>query len=197
MGKFHYKYTTNTMRLQNWDYGWDGIYFVTICTHNREPFFGKISNSKIIFSEIGLVAKKFWNEIPVHFSFVSLDAYCIMPNHIHGILIFNKNEKKDEISTCDNIVEPRHCLGSTISDKLNIKKSPGQLRYQNQGRNTLSSIVGSYKSVVSKIAHNNHPCFRWQNRFYDILIRDNDSFFRLNHYIQNNPRNWETVENHN
>ena len=48
MGKFHYKYTTNTMRLQNWDYGWDGIYFVTICTHNREPFFGKISNPLFI-----------------------------------------------------------------------------------------------------------------------------------------------------
>jgi REP element-mobilizing transposase RayT len=193
MRKFH-RYSANTMRLQNWDYGWDGIYFVTICTYNRQPFFGKITNSKMIFSEIGLLAKKFWLEIPSHFSFVSLDAYCIMPNHIHGILMFNKNENKDVIHICDKTVGLRHCLGSTNSDRLKINKSPGQLRYQNQGKNTLSSVIGSYKSAVSRCAHNAHPCFRWQNRFYDRLIRDNDSFFRLNHYIQNNPRNWETDE---
>jgi putative transposase len=139
MDKIH-RYTTNTIRLQNWDYGWDGIYFVTICTHNREPFFGKITNSKMIFSEIGLMAKKFWLEIPSHFSFVSLDAYCIMPNHIHGILTFNKNDQNNEFYSCDNVVETRHCLVSTNSDKLNDDKSPGQLRFRNQGKNALIAV---------------------------------------------------------
>ena len=73
-------------------------------------------------------------------------------------------------------------------------KSPGKLRFQNQGKNTLSSIVGSYKSVVSKNAHNIPSGFKWQNRFYDSLIQDNDSFIRLCHYIQNNPKKWEMDE---
>jgi putative transposase len=70
MGKYHDRFTTNTMRLQQWNYAWDGIYFITICTHNQEPYFGKVTNSKMIFSEIGLLANKFWLEIPNHFSFV-------------------------------------------------------------------------------------------------------------------------------
>jgi putative transposase len=92
------------------------------------------------------------------------------------------------------VVETRHCLVSTSSDIMNAVKSPGQLRYQNQGRNTISSVVGSYKSVVSKSAHNIQGCFKWQDRFYDRLIQDNDSFNRICHYIQNNPKNWETDE---
>lgn len=92
------------------------------------------------------------------------------------------------------VVETRHCLVSTISDILNVNKSPGQLRFQNQGKNTLSSVVGSYKSVVSKNAHAIMATFRWQDRFYDILIQDNNSLYRICHYIQNNPANWESDE---
>jgi len=189
--KFRHKYRIESTRLQNWDYGWDGVYFITICTNNRTSFFGNIANGKMILSEIGLLAKKFWLEIPDHFSFVSLNSFCVMPNHVHGILTFIKNEKNDETFTCDRIVETRHCLVSTTTDKLNVEKSPGQIRYQNQGRNTLSSVVGSYKSVVSKNAHNIMTGFKWQERFYDRLIQDNDSFNRICHYIQNNPKNWE------
>ncbi len=174
MGKFNNKYRIQSIRLQNWNYGWDGVYFITICTKNRISFFGNIEGGKLKLSEIGLLAKKFWMEIPDHFSFVSLDAFCIMPNHIHGILVFNKNERKDNIR---------------ISDK-----SPGQLRYQNQGKNTVSSVIGSYKSVVSKYAHDNIASFKWQDRFYDLLIQDNDSLRRICHYIQNNVANWEADE---
>jgi putative transposase len=92
------------------------------------------------------------------------------------------------------VVETRHCLVSATSDKINVGKSPGELRYQNQGRNTLSAIIGSYKSVVSKNAHNILSGFKWQDRFYDRLIQDNDSFNRISHYIQNNPKNWESDE---
>jgi putative transposase len=192
--KFRNKYRIQSIRLQNWDYGWDGIYFITICANNRISFFGNIENGRMKLSEIGLLAKRFWLEIPDHFSFVSLNAFCIMPNHVHGILTLNKNEKNDETFTHDKIVETRHCLVSTTSDKLNVEKSPGELRYQNQGRNTLSSVVGSYKSVVSKNAHNILVCFKWQDRFYDRLIQDNDSFIRICHYIQNNPKNWVADE---
>jgi putative transposase len=176
MDKFRKKYRIQSSRLQNWNYGWNGVYFVTICTFNRISFFGNIEKGEMKLSEIGSFANKFWLEIPRHFSFVSLNAFCIMPNHFHGILIFNKKDKNE-----------KKCMND---------KSPSQLRYQNQGKNTLSSVVGSYKSVVSKNAHPFMTSFKWQDGFYDLLIQDNNSLFRICHYIQNNPANWESDEFH-
>jgi len=89
--KFLDKYRIPSARLQNWDYGWNGIYYITICTEGRENYFGKILNGVMELSEIGQLAHKFWFEIPDHFPFVFLDSFVVMPNHIHGILILDKN----------------------------------------------------------------------------------------------------------
>jgi putative transposase len=68
--------------------------------------------------------------------------------------------------------------------------SPGQQRLRNQGKNTISSIVGSYKSAVTKHARRLGYEFAWQTRFYDHIIRNDDAFFRIALYIRNNPRKW-------
>src|SRR6056297_360165 len=88
--KFKGKYRIESARLQNWDYGWNALYFVTICTKNRECFFGEIQDGKMEFSKIGEKAGKFWLEIPEHFPFVKLDVHVVMPNHVHGIIIIDK-----------------------------------------------------------------------------------------------------------
>lgn len=88
--KYQNKYRIPSARLQDWDYGWNAPYFVTICTQNREHYFGKIGNGKMQLSEIGEIAKKCWIEIPEHFTFVELGAFVVMPNHVHGIIIINK-----------------------------------------------------------------------------------------------------------
>jgi len=69
--------------------------------------------------------------------------------------------------------------------------TPGQQRFQNQGKNTVSSIIGAYKSAVSKHAHRLHFNFAWQPRFYDHIIRDEESFMRISTYIVNNPLKWK------
>ena len=65
------------------------------------------------------------------------------------------------------------------------------MRLQNQGKNTISSIVGSCKSVISKNAHLIHADFKWQPRFHDHIIRDAESFELIQNYIANNPQNWK------
>lgn len=90
MEKFKGKYRIPSARLQTWDYGRNAFYFITICTKNREHYFGEIANGQMILSEIGLLANKYWNEIPEHFPFVILDAFVVMPNHVHGIIIIDK-----------------------------------------------------------------------------------------------------------
>jgi putative transposase len=73
---------------------------------------------------------------------------------------------------------------------LQQQQSPGQLRFQNQGKNTLSSIIGSYKSAVTKHANRLGIPFGWQSRFYDHIIREDAEFLRIADYIENNVANW-------
>lgn len=193
--KFQNKYRIASARHQHWDYGWNAAYFVTICTKAREHFFGEIINEVMELSEIGKLAEKFWLEIPKHFSFVELDAFVVMPNHVHGIILINKPDN-DSV----NPVETRHCgrdkacLVST-NPEPHIPPSPdktiGQERFQNQGKNTLSSIIGSYKSVLTKFARQIHADFAWQTRFHDHIIRNHESHEQIKHYIFNNPQNWK------
>ncbi len=203
--KYKNKYRISSTRLQNWNYSWNGKYFVTICTGNRHCYFGDIIDGEMNLSEIGKIADKYWAEIPEHFPFVLLDEYIIMPNHVHGIVVINKqgnikNGNGDLNGDGGSVVETRHCLVSTTEPTEPTeptKKSDkpyttiGQKRFQNQGRNTLSSIIGSYKSVVTKYARNINPGFCWQSRFHDNVIQNYKSLCRIRNYIKNNPKNWK------
>lgn len=162
MDKFKNKYRIPSARLQNWDYGNDGAYFITICTQNRVCFFGEILDGEMQLNKIGQLAEKFWLEIPNHFSFVELGNFVVMPNHTHGILIINKIGIVDGVPR-DHVVEPLHCNGSTTNAKNE------QMAKISPKSGTISTIVRSYKSVVSKYAHKIHADFAWQPRFHDLL----------------------------
>ncbi|QQL49661.1 transposase [Mucilaginibacter ginkgonis] len=101
--KFRDKYRTTSFRRPNWDYGSNGLYFVTICTKDKTHYFGDIVETQHIVSlqktEIANIAFKNWLEIPKHFSFVELDDFVIMPNHLHGILFIINLIKQIGMST--------------------------------------------------------------------------------------------------
>lgn len=174
--KFKNKYRISSARLQTWDYSNNGAYFITICTQDRHHFFGNIYNGIMQLSEIGKLAEQFWHEIPNHFPFVELGNFVVMPNHVHGILIIDKMNDEP-------FVETRQCLVSTIKTNTII----GSSRFQNQGKNTISSIVGSYKSIVTKMSRQINPNFGWQSRFHDHIIRNSKSFENIQNYIELNP----------
>jgi REP element-mobilizing transposase RayT len=90
MAKFKRKYRIESIRAQWCDYGWNGAYFITICTNNRRHFFGEIRNGKIFLSPLGAIADLLWHEIPYHSKFVSVGEFVVMPNHIQGILLIDK-----------------------------------------------------------------------------------------------------------
>jgi REP element-mobilizing transposase RayT len=85
-------YKINSMRLKNWDYSSSGWYFITICTQNKIHYFSDISNLNLQKNTLGEIADKFWKEIPIHFPFIELGEYIIMPNHLHGLLYVNNQE---------------------------------------------------------------------------------------------------------
>lgn len=134
-------------------------------------YFGKVTDQKMELNEIGKLAEQCWQEIPSHFSFIELGSFVIMPNHMHGVLIISKP--------------------GTNASHLDLDKTPGQRRFRNPESGSVSSIVGSYKSIVSKKARLFfHSEFAWQPRFYDHIVRDAESFERIQDYIINNPAKW-------
>jgi len=76
-------------RLVGYDYAREGAYSITVCTHERINHFGQITNGIMYLNAIGMIVNTCWNEIPIHYPSVELDAFVIMPNHLHGILVFD------------------------------------------------------------------------------------------------------------
>ncbi|MDN3621254.1 transposase [Polaribacter undariae] len=187
MDKFKNKYRVSSTRLQSWDYRNNGAYFITICTANRKHLFGEIvktlpSNLPTMqLNEIGKLAEKYWMAIPEHFPFVELGNFVIMPNHTHGILIIDKQiiDKQIETLQC-NVSTGYKNIGAKNEQMAKISPKPG----------SISTIIRSYKSVVSKNARKIDPDFGWQSRFHDHIIRNDISFNKVQNYITNNPLMW-------
>lgn len=158
--KYLNKYRIPSARLQSWNYSNNGAYFITICTKNRNHYFGKILNGEMQLSEIGKLALQYWLEIPNHFHSVELGNFVVMPNHVHGILIIDSNLP----------VETGHCPVSV---------------------STISTMIGSYKSIVTKTSRKINADFGWQTRFHDHIIRNSESYNRIENYIENNPMKWK------
>ena len=175
----------NRTRLKGWDYTSNGYYFITICTHQRICYFGQVARGQIILSTVGRLAYQFWAEIPAHFPFVSLDEFVIMPNHIHGILVLSGS--RDVAMPRRDVALQRLYPNNIGNDGKNeymshISPKPG----------SVSTIVRSYKSIVSRTANREYPTigFGWQARFYDHILRSEAELQRIQTYIKNNPRRW-------
>jgi putative transposase len=178
---FRNKYRIESTRLMNWDYRNEAAY-LTICTKNKEHFFGEIINKAMKLSTTGAIVKGFWHEIENHFDSVSLDAFTVMPNHIHGIVILHKKSIHDTVETL-------HCNISTV----NVNKKNEYMSNISPKSGSLSTIIRSYKSICSKHIHLAFPDmnFEWQGRFHDHIIRDAASYDRIRSYILSNAENWK------
>jgi REP element-mobilizing transposase RayT len=119
MHRFRDKYRIPSARLQHWDYGWNGSYFVTINTANRKHYFGVIIDGKMHLSEIGKLANKYWLEIPDHFPFVKLDVHQVMPNHVHGIITIDKPKKIPKLQITENGIKTTARMATIL--QLTIK----------------------------------------------------------------------------
>jgi len=169
--KFKNKYRIPSSRLQNWDYGANGAYFITICTNNREFYFGKIIDSKLEASELGILAEKYWLDIPEHFPYVELGNFVIMPNHVHGILIIDKNES---VSVETRLIASPQLIASPPET---IYKTGGFAGDKNPMlHDNISKIIRWYKGRCSFEMKKIHADFGWQPRFHDYIIRNEKSF---------------------
>ncbi len=241
--KFRNKYRSDSARKQSWDYGSDGAYFVTICTHNRVKYFGEIlvtngEKNRMNFTDTGKLAEQFWLEIPNHFGFVQLDAFVVMPDHIHGIIIINKMGNPTVRTPRLGVRIESHNLDAPNSPELDadfgtpkldvdfgtpkldvdfgtpkldadfgtpkldvdfgtpkldvptgIKTLDDPTKKWKPG--TLGVMINQYKRICTIHARKINPEFSWQPRFYEHIIRDEQSFNQIKQYINLNPDQWK------
>ncbi len=74
------------LRLPGYDYTQAGAYFVTLCTRYRAPLLGRIVGGEMVLSPFGQIADAAWRWLGERYPYVVIDAYVIMPNHMHGVL---------------------------------------------------------------------------------------------------------------
>ena len=161
------KYRNESNRYPGWNYGWDGFYFVTICVKHRAPAFGQVVDGRMELSELGQWARYCWKDIPNHFPFVVLDAFIVMPDHIHGIIQINKPVGAQDFAP----LRARNIFGP-------------------QSQN-LGSIIRGFKIGVKKYTTMHHIPFQWQPNYHDHIIRNQQALERIRIYIRNNPKNWK------
>lgn len=195
---FREKYRSASIRLPYWDYRRKGYYFVTICTEDRECFFGEIRNGIMGLNKTGCAASQFWQEIPNHFDNARLDEWVVMPNHIHGILDLHKSAPRrwDAIGGGG-----RDAIGGGGRDAINRVPTAGAGDggathiHNPMGKKSLGEIIRWFKGRASFEIRKFNPHFAWQTRFYERIIRDENELNRIKDYIKDNPKKWEEDRN--
>src|SRR5438034_6951046 len=81
-----YTHARHSFRVQGYDYTQQGMYFVTICTFQRECLLGVVEHEKMVANQMGRIVEEEWLNTPILRPYVSLDTFVIMPNHFHGII---------------------------------------------------------------------------------------------------------------
>ena len=162
-----------SIRLKGYDYSQSGLYFITICIHNRECLLGEIKQNLINLNPAGEMITQIWQQLPQRFPHIQLDEFVVMPNHFHGIIgIFSNNspipDSKSKIVKLGDIIGAFKSI--TTHQYIQGVKQDG------------------WQSFDGKL---------WQRNYYEQIIRDQASLNNIRKYIINNPLKWEDdPENH-
>ncbi|BAZ14084.1 hypothetical protein NIES4071_59240 [Calothrix sp. NIES-4071] len=157
-----------SIRLKGYDYTQPGKYFVTICVAKREHLLGYIQNGEMHLNLYGEAVKTNWHNLAKIYSHVELDAFVIMPNHIHAIIV----------------------LKQLTTEFLDTPKTTRQgLPEIVRGLKTFSATKINQLRNVKGIAV-------WQRGYYEHIIRNEISLTKIRQYIVNNPVMWHTNDLH-
>lgn len=187
MDRFKNKYRIASARAPFWDYAWNAAYFVTICTKNREHWFGKITDGVMDLSDIGEIVQSEWFKTFKMRPDMNLwmGEYVVMPNHFHAIIGIGENEYNTQRNTQRDTTDTTEINNVQTHCNASPKNQFGP-----QSKN-LASIIRGFKIGVTKNARQINSNFAWQSRYHDHIIRNEQSFQKISNYIINNPAKWQ------
>jgi REP element-mobilizing transposase RayT len=204
--KFRNKYRVPSARLQNWNYGTNGAYFITICTKDMQHFFGEVVDKKMVLNTTGALAEEYWIEIVKQFPYVELGNFQIMPNHMHGILIIDKPAVETRFIASklnkEMVDDPRFIASKLNKEMVDDPRFIASVQPEQEiggfaGENNpmladnISRIIRWYKGRCTFEMRKVNQNFGWHSRFHDHIIRNSESFERIQNYIEENPSRWE------
>lgn len=175
-----------SIRLNGYDYSQAGAYFVTIVAYNREPLFGEIVQDDLKISRLGWIVQQAWFDLPRHYPYVVLDEFCIMPNHVYGIIVLTGEGRGGSFPARVSLPDTNHSGPYTLPDQA-------QTRPYEKTRHGLSEIVRALKSFSARrinIIRQTTGMPVWQRNYYERVIRDERELDRVRQYILNNPHRW-------
>ena len=205
-------FENKSLRLKNYNYSNTGYYFITISIRGKNCSFGYIEAEKLILNGYGLLVEKYWKEIPLHFSNITLDEFIIMPDHIHGILIVqdtsaytpvpDRHDASVSTPVCDKhdtsasvpdrhacqVLKPHACQ-VLKADACQVQGQGNETQTQQRRQNELLPVaIGAFKSKVTREINiiNKSLNFRWKKSYYDHIIRNYKSLDRIRNYIKYN-----------
>ena len=147
--------------------------------------FGAVADGEMQLNNPGQIAKAAWDELPARFPSVRLDAFIVMPNHVHGIIIvgaqFIAPQKTPPTIVGAQFIAPSDGFGTATIDQGVINHAP-----------TLGEMVRAYKAASTRLIRQaGTPDFAWQRNYYEHVVRDEQSLNRIRQYILDNPARWE------
>jgi len=176
------KHRRRSIRLKDYDYSDAGAYFVTC---DQEPLFGQIVNGEMTLNEFGQIVEEEIKKTEEIREYVKIDKYVIMPNHIHIIFVINDDRRGTARRARNDII---------YDHKGTARRAPTNEQYQKPVKNSIPTIVQSYKSAVTKrinLLRNTPGIPVWQRNYYEHVVRDERGMNRIRRYVINNPPNWE------
>jgi REP element-mobilizing transposase RayT len=182
------KHQRRSIRLPGYDYSLAGAYFVTICTHERECLLGQVEDGAMLLSGYGRIVEQCWRALPHHFPGVELDAFVVMPNHVHGIIMITAPCRGEAFARQKHAMSPGWVANA----------SPLQSRPYGTKTYSLGAMVQNFKSVSSRRINQvrltpGAPV--WQRNYYEHIVRNEDELNSIRQYVLGNPTLWEKDEN--
>jgi putative transposase len=204
-----------SIRLRGCDYARAGAYFITICSRDRLCLFAEIVGDVIEVTPIWESVTTCWEAIPEHFGTVELDAFVIMPNHLHGIVVLGtESEEHASMASQDVVSQGTACHAPTGTGLAPLPKPVVAARVERFGApvaGSIPTIDRSFKAAVTK-AINDDPgrtaaCRAfltnrfgllpqgriptlWQSNYHEHIVRNQRSLDHLRTYIAVNPARW-------
>ena len=162
-----------SIRLSGYDYSQEGVIFVTTCTYQREMLFGEVLDGQMVINDIGHIVLVAWQGLPLRFPSLTLDEFVIMPNHVHGILIFGKREETSGAAT----------EGGAATEEGAASSAP-----------MLGQVMRAFKSLTAisanrQLGRTQWPL--WQRNYHEHIIRNEQVMEKARRYIAVNPMRWD------
>lgn len=182
-----------SIRLPDYDYSQPGAYFITICTHQKQPLFGTIADELVTLSRYGIIAQQCWLNLPRLFPQIELDEFVFMPNHMHGVIIINCRGEAfpDRITEESMHIEPSYRVAPGFTNPAG-NASPGRVPHGTQS-GSVGAIIQNYKSSTTRrinAIRKTPGGILWQRNYYEHIIRNQHSLEEIREYIQANPSVW-------